>query len=342
MPAVPAVPDGREETVAFDRAARELGLKLGEFELAVQLGEVRTVAAGAMGRRVGRAELLRLAAAEGFPSALRARLRVVGTAEGAELLDISPGRFSRLARGGFFTPVRFYVNRYRAVVWLYPAAELRAFADREPALLTGRIPAGLRATLSAGEDQRAARWRGRRIEQLLTRAEDPWERSAVWAAVLAPAELDATLTDPAERAYVRELMPRLAPVTSGTGLAAEVIAAVVTVGDPTEVRRCRAALDTCVRDARRARPAPRPPDGASAPSADESGPTGGDQVPSAGLLALPDGDPAPPALSPARPRGLWHRLVGGRRSAEGGPMAPYKGRNKPSCTTETRSRPARS
>ncbi|MFD8870679.1 DUF6397 family protein [Streptomyces sp. NPDC059590] len=329
-----AVPDGIEETVAFDRAARELGLKLGEFELAVQLGEVLTVAVGAMGRRVGRAELLRLAAAEGFPSALRARLRVVGTAEGAELLDISPGRFSRLARGGFFTPVRFYVNRYRAVVWLYLAAELRAFAEREPALLTGRIPAGLRATLSAGEDQRAARWRGRRIEQLLTRTEDPWERAAVWAAVLAPAELDATLTDPAERAYVRALMPRLAPVASGTGLAAEVIAAVVTVGDPTEIRRCRAALDTCVRDARRARPAPRPPDEAAAPD--------GDPVPSVGVLTLPDGDPAPPALSPGRPRGLWHRLVGGRRGAEGGPMAPYKGRKSPSCTTETRSRPARS
>lgn len=328
-----AVPDGIEETVAFDRAARELGLKLGEFELAVQLGEVLTVAVGTMGRRVGRAELLRLAAAEGFPSALRARLRVVGTTEGAELLDISPGRFSRLARGGFFTPVRFYVNRYRAVVWLYPAAELRAFAEREPALLTGRIPAGLRATLSAGEDQRAARWRGRRIEQLLTRTEDPWERAAVWAAVLAPAELDATLTDPAERAYVRELMPRLAPVTSGTGLAAEVIAAVVTVGDPTEIRRCRAALDTSVRDARRARPAPRPPDEAAAD---------GDPIPSVGVLTLPDGDPAPPALSPGRPRGLWHRLVGGRRGAEGGPMAPYKGRKSPSCTTETRSRPARS
>ncbi|MDX3227717.1 DUF6397 family protein [Streptomyces sp. ME19-01-6] len=320
---VPPVSDGAAETVALDRAARELGLRRGEFELAVQLGEVCTVAVGSMDRRVARAELLRLAAAEGFPSALRARLRVVGTAEGAELLGISQGRFTRLARGGFFTPVRFYVNRYRAVVWLYPAAELGAFAEREPALLTGRIPAGLRATLDAGEDQRAARWRGRRVEQLLARTDDPWERAAVWAAVLAPAELDAVVTDPAERAYVRELMPRLAPVPAGTGPAAEVTAVVVTADDPAEIRRCRAALDSCVRDARRARPIPPP-------------------VPrQAEVAQSPESEPAPP---PARPRRLplWHRLVRGRRSAAGGLTAPYTGRKSPSCTTETRSRPARS
>ncbi|MEU5025268.1 DUF6397 family protein [Streptomyces milbemycinicus] len=320
---MPPVPDGDEETVAFDRAARELGLKRGEFELAVQLGEVRTVAVGAMGRRVARAELLRLAAAEGFPSALRARLRVVGTAEGAELLGISQGRFTRLARGGFFTPVRFYVNRYRAVVWLYPAAELGAFAGREPALLTGRIPAGLRTTLDEGEDQRAARWRRRRVEQLLARTDDPWERAAVWCAPLAPTELDAVVTDPAERAYLRELMPRLAPVPAGTGPAAEVTAVVVTANDPAEIRRCRAALETCLRDAREARPI-QPP----VPRSTE-------------VAEAPGSEPAPP---PARPRRLplWHRLVRGRRSATDGPTTPYRGRKSPSCTTETSSRPARS
>ncbi|MEU1791602.1 DUF6397 family protein [Streptomyces sparsogenes] len=318
------MPGGAEETVAFARAARELGLKLSELELAVQLGEVRALAVdtvdtvGVMGRRVARAELLRVAAAEGFPGALRARLRVVGTAEGAELMGISPGRFTRLARGGFLTPVRFYVNRYRAVVWLYPAAELTAFADREPALLTGRVPAGLRATLSAGEDQRAARWRGRRVEQLLARTEDPWERAAVWAAVLPPGELDAVVADAAERAHVRKLMPRLAPVPAGGGPAAEVVAAVVTADDPVEIRRCRAALDTCVRDARRARPAPRP----------------------AVTAQPPGGEPA--RLPAARPRGLWHRLLRGRRSAGDRPAAPYRGRKSPSCTTDTSSRPARS
>ncbi|MEU1663518.1 DUF6397 family protein [Streptomyces sparsogenes] len=219
-------------------------------------------------------------------------------------------------------PVRFYVNRYRAVVWLYPAAELAAFAEREPALLTGRVPAGLRATLSAGEDQRAARWRGRRVEQLLARTEDPWERAAVWAAVLPPGELDAVVADAAERAHVRELMPRLAPVPAGGGPAAEVVAAVVTADDPVEIRRCRAALDTCVRDARRARPAPRP--------AGTAQPPGG-------------GDPARPSARPsARPRGLWHRLLRGRRSAGDRPSAPYRGRKSPSCTTDTSSRPARS
>ncbi|MGW3568680.1 DUF6397 family protein [Streptomyces sp. NPDC000941] len=324
---MPPVPDGGEETVAFDRAARELGLKRGEFELAVQLGEVRTVAMGAMGRRVARAELLRLAAAEGFPSALRARLRVVGTAEGAELLGISQGRFTRLARGGFFTPVRFYVNRYRAVVWLYPAAELGAFAGREPALLTGRIPAGLRATLDEGEDQRAARWRRRRVEQLLALTDDPWERAAVWAALLTPAELDAVVTDPAERACLRELMPRLAPVPAGTGPAAELTAALVAADDPAEIRRCRVALETCVRDAREARPIQSPVQ-PSVPL-----PTG--------VAASPGGELAP---SPARPRRrpLWHRLVRGRRSAADGPTAAYRGRKSPSCTTETSSRPARS
>ncbi|MFD6989966.1 DUF6397 family protein [Streptomyces sp. NPDC059943] len=129
------------ETLAAGRAAQELRLKRGEFELATQMGHVRTVGGALSGRRrVARGEVERLRRAAGFPDALRERVRTVGTAEGAELMDISPGRFTRLARAGYLVPVRFYLNRYRAVVWLYLAEELRAFASSEPGLLTGRLP----------------------------------------------------------------------------------------------------------------------------------------------------------------------------------------------------------
>ncbi len=71
--------------VPLARAARELELKPREFELAVQLGEVRTVVSAPGGRRrVTREEIERHRAAEGFPQALRGRLWAVGTAEGAE------------------------------------------------------------------------------------------------------------------------------------------------------------------------------------------------------------------------------------------------------------------
>ena len=89
-PSGPAGP-GKPTGVAFRTAARMLGLMPREFELAEQLGEVHTITTPA-GRRVAREELARLTSAEGFPEALRTRLRVVGTAEGAELLGISPGR----------------------------------------------------------------------------------------------------------------------------------------------------------------------------------------------------------------------------------------------------------
>ncbi|MGW5448421.1 DUF6397 family protein, partial [Streptomyces asiaticus] len=40
--------------------------------------------------------------------------RRIRSRESSELLGITQGRLARLARGGFFAPVRFYVNRYRA------------------------------------------------------------------------------------------------------------------------------------------------------------------------------------------------------------------------------------
>ncbi|MET7762728.1 DUF6397 family protein [Streptomyces sp. NPDC005393] len=275
---------GPGESVAFSTAARALGLKPLELELAVQLGEVRALTTGT-GRRVAREELARVTAAEGFPEALRARLRVVGTAEGAELLGISQGRLTRLARGGFFAPVRFYVNRYRAVVWLYLAADLIEFAARQPELLTGRTPPGLTATLAAGEDARGAKWRARRIDQLLARTRDPWERAGALAAVLGSIELASAVDDPHERAYVRELRPALIPVRPTAAAAREVVDTVLTADDPREIMRYRVALASAVRDARRSRPAPRP-DAAVVP-------------PHSGRIR-----------PPGRPRSLWRKLVG--------------------------------
>ncbi len=51
------------------RAARELGLKRGDFDLAVHLGRVRTVPdEEGGGRRVTHAEIDRLRSAAGFPT----------------------------------------------------------------------------------------------------------------------------------------------------------------------------------------------------------------------------------------------------------------------------------
>ncbi|MEV8048055.1 DUF6397 family protein [Streptomyces griseoluteus] len=202
----------RPALCAPSRAARELGLKRYEFDLAVALGRIRIVSGGASGgRRVARTEIARLQAQPGFPQTLRERVRVVGTKEGASLMGVSEGRFARLARLGLLVPVRYYLNRYRAVVWLYLAEELREFvANGEHAdLITGRTPETLRSQLTAGLDLRPRNWRGRHLGFLLRQADDPWARAGAIAAFLPSDEIAAIVKVPCERAKLDRLKPNL-------------------------------------------------------------------------------------------------------------------------------------
>lgn len=282
-PAGPGVP--------LARAARELGLKPREFELAVQLGEVRTVAAGPDGRRrVPPEEIDRHGSSEGFPEALRSRLWAVGTAEGAELMGVGAARFTRLARAGCFTPVRFYVNRYRAVVWHYLAADLAEFADREPGLLTGRIPALLRTALDEHSDRRARGWRARRVDQLTAQASDAWQRAAATAAVLDAPELARAVPDPGERAYLNALRPALTRIRSEVPAAREVIESLVLAEDPDEIDWYRHCLTTALTQARATRPAPGTEgngETAQAPAAEPEPRQGGAEPPAAARSVRP-------------------------------------------------------
>ncbi|MEU6192107.1 DUF6397 family protein [Streptomyces sp. NPDC047061] len=249
----------RPLTSAPSRAARELGLKRGEFDLAVHLGRIRTVPdeGGGGGRRVPRTEIDRL---QGRAEALRESVQVVGTTEGAALMAVPAGRFTRFAKLGLVTPVKWYPNRYRAVVWLYLAEELRRFAadEKNTRLLTGRTPAELSDRLRAGADQRARNWRGRHCGFLLRQADGPWERAGVVAGFLDPGEIDDVLTDPHERAHVTALRP--APPAHGApgSPAAQLAEELMTAADPDEIHWFRYDLAREVTQARTHRPAPRP------------------------------------------------------------------------------------
>ncbi|MEU5591570.1 DUF6397 family protein [Streptomyces sp. NPDC020298] len=249
-------------TCAPSRAARELGLKRSEFELAVHLGRIRTVPdeGGGGRRRVDRAEIERLRGQDGFPESLRESVRAVGTTEGAALMEVSAARFTRLARLGLVVPVTFYLNRYRAVVWLYLAEELRKFAadEQNARLLTGRTPQALRDRLGEGLDLRARTWRGRHLGFLLRQAGDPWERAGAMAAFLDPVHISDVVKDPYERAHVNRFRPgppaQGAPGTPSADLAERIM----TADDPDEVGWLRGDLAQTVDEARAHRPAPRP------------------------------------------------------------------------------------
>ncbi|MGW1375127.1 DUF6397 family protein [Streptomyces sp. NPDC002446] len=262
--------DGRQ-SLAMGRAAHELELRSGELELATQLGEVRTVpAAGSDGRpggaaapgrrRVPAEEVARLQTEPGFPDALRERIRTVSTTEAAALMGIGPGRVLRLTRAGCFGPVRFYVNRYGAVVWLYLASEVADFADREPDLMRGNTPAAMRVMLESGQDWRARQWRSRRVAQLMGQTEDSWESAAVIAAVLPPEELASVAENPLERSLLRRLRPTLATVITSTPAARESFDRVLTADEFDEVMWYRVHLARALEQARREEPGRvRPP-----------------------------------------------------------------------------------
>ncbi|WP_121750411.1 DUF6397 family protein [Streptomyces sp. E2N166] len=250
-----------DPSLAPNRAARELGLRRSEFDLAVHLGRIRTVPdEGGGGRRVARDEIERIRAGEGFPETLRDSVRAVGTMEGAALMKVPGARFTRLARLGLLVPVKFYVNRYRAVVWLYLADELRQFAadERNAALLKGRTPEGLRGQLTEGLDLRPRNWRGRHLGFLLRQADDPWASAAAVASVLDPAEVSGVVRDPYERSYLHRFRP-VPPAHGSPGSpAAQLAEEIMTAADPDEIDWLRTDLAGAVEAARGQRPAPRP------------------------------------------------------------------------------------
>ncbi|WP_406458304.1 DUF6397 family protein [Streptomyces sp. NBC_00876] len=261
MPMTEAVRDDSAGMISASRAAGELGLRRGEFDLAVHLGAVGAEVRQGSGRpRVRREEIDRLRSEDGFPGTLQERVRTVGTAQGARLLGISPVRFARLARAGCVTPVAFYLNRYRAVVWLYLAQELGGLAARSPELLVGNSPPWMRSRLDAGVDCRPRNWRSRRIERLLALTADPWARAAVVAQGLDPVQLAEVVDDPYERAYFGRVRPE--PVLGQRGSAAgrETMARLMLADEPDEILWRRVTLVMELDSARELRPAPRPGD----------------------------------------------------------------------------------
>ncbi|MDV5142916.1 DUF6397 family protein [Streptomyces sp. SBC-4] len=246
-------------TVTPGQAAEELELRRGEFKLATQLGLVRTVPVGdGERRRIERAEIDRLRAAPDFPDGLRERVRAVGTREAAALLSVPQDRFTRLARTGHLSPVRFYLNRYRAVVWLYLAAEVTEFALSHPALLAGRLPQDVRERLDAHEDARPRNWRARRLALLLRATDDPWARAAAIASMLHPVHLAEVVGDPYERAHLDRLRPPPQSGHSVSPAARETAERLALADEPDEVLWHRMSLTLALEEARADRPAPHP------------------------------------------------------------------------------------
>lgn len=250
----------RDTTVPAGRAARELGLKPSEFDLAVQLGRIRTSPGDGGRRRVARAEIERLRAGPGFTEALRRSVKAVGTAEGAALMQVTSARFTRLARLGVLVPVTFHLNRHRAVVWLYPAEELERFAadDRNAPLLTGRTPEGLRSQLDAGVDLRPRNWRGRRLGFLLRLADDPWARAGAVASLLDPLHVAQAVKDPYERFHLNRFRPPSPGHADPGSPAARITEELMTAQDADEIAWLQSELTRLTARAREHRPAPRP------------------------------------------------------------------------------------
>ncbi|MBY8884551.1 DUF6397 family protein [Streptomyces sp. PTM05] len=254
---------GPDELLDPPAARSELRLDAKEFGLAVELGEVRTVAVGASAprrRMVPRHEVDRLIAERGFPDALRERLHLVGAVTGAELLGITRTRFACLARAGCFRPARWYVNRYRATVWLYPASDVLGFAGEHEDWLAGRLPKAVREKTRDGVDLRAQGWRARRVEQLVGAAADAWDEAAAWAALLTADDRAGLIADADEHRVLAALVPSLSSVRPGgpPGPAVETAAPLV-ADDPDEIAFARLSLAHALERARAHGPAPAAP-----------------------------------------------------------------------------------
>ncbi|MFJ9060319.1 DUF6397 family protein [Streptomyces sp. NPDC102409] len=305
------------ERVSAGRAAQELTLKRGEFDLAVHLGLIEAEpAAGGARPRIRRQEIDRLRARPGFPESLRDQVRTAGTAEGAALLGVSPVRFTGLARIGCVSPVAFYLNRYRVVVWLYLVDELLGFAAREPGLIAGKSPVGMRTMLEAGTDRRARNWRSRRIDRSLSRAADPWARAALQASALDPVQLAEVVEDPYERAYLARVQPDPAFGRPGSMAGREAMAKLMLADDPDEILWRRVNLTLELERAREIRGAPRPGcDPAFRPEPGGAVP-GGPTSASGRNVRVPDRVAVRPGARPGPRRGLLAR-IGLRRPGRG-------------------------
>jgi hypothetical protein len=254
-----AVPGGPPPDLTLNRAREELGLDFGAFEVAVETGEIATVRDGTGRQRVPAAEVARIRRAVGGPEALAERIELVNTTAGAELLGISRDRLLRLTRAGRVWPARWYVNRYRAVVWLYLAGELRDFATGNPALLAGRLPEALRAEAAEGPDLRPRCWRIRQVAHLVREAQGAWEEAAIWAAVLGPEVVADAVPDPYERSRLRTLHPELPHGRPGVLADAALVRRMTTADAPDEVATALLALSDALARARLAAPVLLPP-----------------------------------------------------------------------------------
>lgn len=329
------------ETITLNRAREELGLDFTVFELALQLGEIRTVPSSGGQWRVPRGEVARLRDADGPPQALLDRLRLVTSTEGAALIGISRDRLVRLARLGLIRPVRWYVNRYRALVWVYLGHELREFALGSPALLHGRLPAGLRDALDDGEDQRARGWRSRRVSQLVRDSHDAWEEAAVWAALLGPEVTDDAVPDPYDRARLRRIRTALPPGRPGALAGPELIRGLTTADHPDEIALALVALADALGRARAEQPAPHPaavPLHPAAPAHSATPDRSG--VPVHPARPVRPARPAHPPLAVAPAPSRDHARTAVQAAARAGSEAdvPIRGRTGTSVQERTRDR----
>ncbi|WP_424215039.1 DUF6397 family protein [Streptomyces sp. BI20] len=265
---LPRVPRFGDEWLGGPTAAAELGLGRGEFARAVDLGIVRadgpTDGLDPGPSRFSRGEIARVRMMEGSTETLRERVAMVGPREAATLLSVAPGRFTRLARCGRFTPVDFRVNRYRSVVWSYLVEDLRKVSENAPELVRARTTPADLLLLAARVDLRPRRWRTRRVGLLSARARSGWERAAAIASFLPEEALLATVPDPEERIILAALAPAPPFGHPRTGAAAAVAAAMLSATGEEETLSYRAMLSLVLSRLREPLPEPEAPRSESA------------------------------------------------------------------------------